>query len=203
MRNKISQAISVLMHPIFMPLLTLKLILFLSPISFVLMSPYINFITNMVVLTTIILPVLIIIMLKLNNKVNSFEMKSIEERPLPLFFSGVSMLTGYIIIYPLISMFEIIKITFFCAILIIFVSSLISKYWKISLHMLGVGGLTGVVLGVHFLVDSNISILIFLLILSGILGSARLCLRAHNNLQVYLGFCLGCIVEFTGLLFLI
>ena len=52
-------------------------------------------------------------------------------------------------------------------------------------------------------VDSNIPVLMFLLILSGMLGSARLYLRAHNHLQVYVGFLLGCIVEFAGLFFLI
>ena len=203
MKNKISQSFSVLIHPIFMPIVSLKLILYLSPISFLLISPYINFVTNMVVLTTIVVPVFIIFLLKLNNTVYSFEMKSLEERPLPLLFTGTSMLIGYIIIYPIISMFEIIKITFLCAILIVFASSLVSRYWKISLHMLGLGGITGMVLGVHFLIESNIPVLMFLLILSGILGSARLYLRAHNHLQVYVGFLLGCIVEFAGLFFLI
>jgi len=203
MKNKLSQSISVLIHPIFMPLASLKLILYLSPFSFLLISPYINFVMNMVILTTIVLPVFIILLLKLNDRVNSFEMKNLQERPLPLLFIGVSMLTGYVIIYPIISIFDIIKTSFFCAIVIVFLSSLVSRYWKISLHMLGVGGLTGIVLGVHFLIDSSISILIFLLILSGVLGSARLYLRAHNNLQIYAGFLLGCVVEFAGLFFLI
>ena len=203
MKNKILLAISVLLHPVFVPLVTLKTIFFLSPISLALISPYINFVTNIVVLTTIVFPVLMVLILKLNNKISSLEMKSIEERPLPLFLSGVCMLTGYLIVYPVISMFEIIKITFLCAIIIVFISSWISKYWKISLHMLGIGGLTGVALGLHLLIDYNINVLIFLLILSGMLGSVRLCLRAHNNLQVYVGFLLGCIVEFAGLLFFV
>ena len=203
MKNKISQSLSVLIHPIFMPIVSLKLILYLSPISFLLISPYINFVTNMVVLTTIVLPVFIILLLKLNKKINSFEMKNLKERPLPLLLAGISMLTGYIIIYPIISMFEIIKTTFSCAILIVFLSSLVSRYWKISLHMLGIGGLTGMVLGIHFFIESNMPILIFLLILSGMLGSVRLYLKAHNNLQVYVGFLAGCIVEFAGLFFLI
>ena len=203
MKNKISQSLSVLIHPIFMPIVLLKLFLYLSPISFLLISPYIDFVTNMLILTTIIVPVFIIFLLKLNNLINSFEMKSLEERPLPLLLAGTSMLIGYIIIYPIISMFEMIKITFLCAILIVFASSLVSKYWKISLHMLGLGGVTGMVLGVHFLIDSNIPILMLLLILSGMLGSARLYLRAHNHSQVYVGFLLGCMFEFTGLFFLI
>ena len=129
MKNKISQSFSVLIHPIFMPIVSLKLILYLSPISFLLISPYINFITNIVVLTTIVVPVFIIFLLKLNNTVYSFEMKSLEERPLPLLFTGTSMLIGYIIVYPIISMFEIIKITFmrysYC-----FASSLVSGIGK-------------------------------------------------------------------------
>ena len=99
-----------------MPIVSLKLF-FIPAISFLLISPYINFVTNMVVLTTIVLPVFIILLLKLNKKINSFEMKNLKERPLPLLLAGISMLTGYIIIYPIISMFEIIKTTFSCAIL--------------------------------------------------------------------------------------
>jgi membrane-associated phospholipid phosphatase len=80
------------------------------------------------------------------------------------------------------------------------ICTLINLKWKISIHMVGMGGLTGV--------DFALSNLFFfnpllpgciLILLSGLVGSSRMVLRQHSLLQVVVGFAVGfvCAMLFT------
>ena len=69
---------------------------------------------------------------------------------------------------------------------------LINLHWKISIHMIGVGGILGAVLGMaQGLFIELLWPVIIIVLLSGMLGTARLMLKAHNPLQIYAGFLLG------------
>lgn len=68
----------------------------------------------------------------------------------------------------------------------------INFVWKISAHMIGIGGLLGGVMGVAQLYALNpwISFIIGFLV-AGCLGTSRLILKRHTPAQVYAGFGLG------------
>jgi membrane-associated phospholipid phosphatase len=68
----------------------------------------------------------------------------------------------------------------------------ISYFWKISAHLVGWGGLTGLIfiLSVRFNTDLMLLLIISLLV-SGIVAFARIKLNAHSPSQVYAGFLLG------------
>jgi membrane-associated phospholipid phosphatase len=72
--------------------------------------------------------------------------------------------------------------------------------WKISIHMVGIGGITGMLLGLSslFLLDLRVPIIISILI-AGILGSARLRMGAHQPSQVYVGYLVGIFCEYLML----
>lgn len=68
----------------------------------------------------------------------------------------------------------------------------INAWWKISTHMVGMGGLVGALIAFSILFYSNqIFLLCVLIILSGLLGTARMILRQHTLAQVFGGFLLG------------
>ena len=203
MANFVFKIISVFMHPIFMPLIALRITLLFLPISIVQIHPYIKLINIVFVLSTIFFPLLIVFFLMMIKKINSLEMSSTKERPLPLFLSSIVMLVGFIIIYPIISLAPVIKIEFLCSIIIVLAACVISTYWKISLHMIGVGGLLGAISALHLLYGGLTTIIIITMLAAGILGTARLTLNAHNKLQIYAGFILGFFIEFLGVLIFI
>nr|MBA3901746.1 hypothetical protein [Bacteroidota bacterium] len=69
---------------------------------------------------------------------------------------------------------------------------IITLAWKVSAHMVGMGGLAGAVIGLSVKFSINLQVLIIsLLILSGLVGYARLQLSAHTHTQVYFGFLIG------------
>ena len=84
------------------------------------------------------------------------------------------------------------------AIIILLIAHLVTLKWKISAHMIGIGGLTGVMIGLsqRFSID-HFWIILFLILTSGLIGFARLKIKAHTYQQVYAGFILGLFIQWS------
>jgi phage shock protein PspC (stress-responsive transcriptional regulator) len=82
------------------------------------------------------------------------------------------------------------------------ISLIITSRWKISIHMLGIGGVIGAIAGIsqRFQFDHSI-LLIALILFAGLVGFARLKTKSHNYRQVYAGFILGVAVEWMVVLY--
>lgn len=79
---------------------------------------------------------------------------------------------------------------------------IILPFWKISSHLIGLGGLAGLLFGLTFRLNADIPLYVIgVFILSGLVASARLKLNVHNPSQVYLGFLLGFVVVGSLLFF--
>jgi membrane-associated phospholipid phosphatase len=73
---------------------------------------------------------------------------------------------------------------------------LIYKNFKISLHMLGIGGLLGFLMFVSYHYELNLLILISsFFIISGLIAISRIKLKAHTLKEIYLGFLVGMVSE--------
>ena len=71
----------------------------------------------------------------------------------------------------------------------------INLYWKISLHGIGWGAFVSM-LFIMTSISSNMYLIYFLvsILMSGIVGWARLKLKSHSESQVYVGFTVGFVV---------
>lgn len=75
---------------------------------------------------------------------------------------------------------------------------LINLRWKISLHMIGIGGLCGGLTMLYYLSqEGSPMFLAAAFLLAGLLGTARLILNAHTPMQLLAGFALGFASEVT------
>ena len=197
---QLSKFISIVLHPVFMPLLALHLTLEALPSIVFLISKDLNYIYGILICCAIILPLLSIFFLIKKGKVSSLEMSNHKERPLPLYITVLWMSLGlYLLNYTLIYT-PLLKAELFGAILIILFAAIISKFWKISLHLLGIGGVVGVFIALQLMGEGVLHLLLIFLLLSGILGVARLEEKAHNYAQVYVGFLLGVSLELITIL---
>lgn len=79
-------------------------------------------------------------------------------------------------------------------------TALITNFWKISLHAIGIGGFVGFMVGLNqYSHLANFEIVLpMLFFLSALVLSARLKLNAHSLGQVYAGFVLGICVSFVS-----
>ena len=192
---RLSKLISIILHPIFMPILALYLSLKQIPSIGVAITNYQNYIYLVLIFSTVILPLISILFLIKSGKVSSLEMSNHKERSVPLFRTALWMGLGYYILENILVFSPIIKAELIGAISIILIASIISKYWKISLHLLGIGGLVGVLIALEIIYGNLQHLIIIFILLSGVLAMVRIKEKAHNYTQVYIGFLGGLSVE--------
>ena len=197
---QLSKFISIVLHPIFMPLLALYLTLKSIPSIAFAISQYLNYTYGIVICCTILFPLVTLFFLIKSGKVSSLEMSNHKERSLPLFRTVIWMLLGLYMLNNILFYAPIIKAEIIGAILIMLIAAGISKFWKISLHLLGIGGVVGVFIALQIINGGVLYLLLIFILLSGILGVARIDQKAHNHAQVYVGFLVGLSVELITLL---
>ena len=197
---KLTQLISILLHPMFMPLLALHLTLLVLPSLAFTLSHNLLLIYGILIFSTMVLPLVSIFWLMRKGQVSSLEMSNHKERTLPLFKTVIWMSFGYYLLQNLLFYTPILKAELLGAIIIILIAAIISKFWKISLHLLGIGGVVGVFIALQIIHGNFLYLLLLFILLSGLLGVARIKQKAHNYAQVYAGFLVGLSVELITLL---
>ena len=192
-----SRFFSVFFHPVFMPLLIVCLYINLTGLDCWGITRKDTLVLYFILFFfSVLIPVISLFYLIKQKSVSSIEMENKKERPKPLFITCVSMfLGGVFIIFLANNTWVAIRSVYLSFCFIILVSAIISKYWKISLHMLGCGGVCGALLILYLQNITNIYVLLLFLILSFIVAIARIKENAHNKLQVYIGFLVGIIFE--------
>ncbi|MDA7728725.1 hypothetical protein N8838_01060 [Flavobacteriales bacterium] len=178
-----------------MPILALYLSLKQVPAIGFAITDYQKYIYFVLIFSAVILPLISIFFLIKSGKVSSLEMNNHKERSIPLFRTALWMGIGYYTLENILVFSPIIKAELIGAISIILIASIISKYWKISLHLLGIGGVVGVLIGLEIIYGNLQHLIIIFIFLSGVLAMARIKEKAHNYPQVYIGFLVGLSVE--------
>ncbi|MBT8288399.1 MAG: hypothetical protein HKN00_00925 [Flavobacteriaceae bacterium] len=196
--NFILKSISYLFHPLIMPLV--GVIFYFSKSPRFIPQPIIKAKIFALVLLTILLPILLFFLLKSLKKISSIHLGSTEERRIPLaIYCGIiglvlmRVLPSNELIEPHFFMVGVLGSTLSCLILAIL-------NFKASIHMLAVGGVLMffIALSIHFHININGSIaLIF--IITGALATSRVHMRAHNALELAVGFIIGVVPQFIVL----
>lgn len=146
---------------------------------------------------TFLLPVLNLLILYKLGYVSSIKVENRQERTLPLILTSFCYFGLFYMIYDF-SIWPAVKILILGGGVCIFLAALINFWWQISTHMIGIGGLIGVLLAICFYVQTSILIPISVgFILAGFIAFSRLQLKAHTPAQVYSGFLFGCIIQFS------
>lgn len=146
--------------------------------------------------STILLPGIMILFFKTTGLVTSWKIENQQERNWPLLIGAVIYLAAfYVLRNPVVPFF--IRLFLLGAILGILISLVINLRWKISLHMIGIGGLCGGMSMLMIMQGSGSPLILFtIFICAGILGTSRLFLEAHSPQQVFAGFVTGFITQF-------
>lgn len=137
------------------------------------------------------MPVLITLYLLQKGFIRSLEMNERKERRIPFLAAMLMYLSCYLLLRQLPAP-ELIPAIVISGAVVIAIAFAVNLWWKISIHMLGLGGLAGIIFisGNRILTDVSFYFILVLLI-SGITGWARLSREAHTSMQVYTGFIAG------------
>ena len=192
---KFSKIISYLLHPILMPIIVLYLGINNVDYFYLIFHNYSNNLYVIILTFTMVLPLISSILFVKLGRVESLEMRKKEERRGPLFMSALIMIIGFPIFYSIAKLSFHLSSIYISSIILLFFAFLITKRWKISLHMLGIGGATGTFIALNYIFGGIYYFVILFLFLSGLLAFSRLDQKAHNASQVYIGFVLGCVFQ--------
>lgn len=192
---KFHKFISVVLHPIVIP--TLGVLLYFMFIPNSISSHQKLLILGLIFVVTYLIPLLILILLKIFRLIQSYQVSSIAERKIPILLMIVLFyLLGNTLFS--ISFVRDLGILFFATSFgLVIIYLLFMFQLKASLHILSVGIATGffLLLSVQYSI-SFLPIIFILILISGILASSRLYLKAHTPREVYLGFFLGIVSPF-------
>ncbi|MCD4745389.1 MAG: hypothetical protein K8R58_03735 [Bacteroidales bacterium] len=201
METKIAKTISYIFHPLIIPSYILLLLFNLNSYFSLLISPSAKLmILGMIFTITFILPLLSIFIFLKKGLVKTIQMETKEERVYPFIITAIFYYLAYYLLKQL-QLSPVFYLFILGSTLLIIITLFINFYWKISIHMIAVGGMLGTFLGLSLILNIDITFLISLIILcAGFVGFARLKLNTHKPPQIYSGFLLG--AAFMLLLFI-
>lgn len=190
MKTKLAKAISILLNPAFMPMLGV-FIIFHSKIYQHINPQHQLYVYLIVFVFTILFPLSLFPLLSVWNLIGSIHLDERKDRFIPLFISTLSFYVTHFLILKMGGPRLLSLFTFAMSLTSLLVL-LVTLFWKISIHMTGIGGLTGLILALSlsFQVDLFM-ILVLAIIVSGFLASVRLYLQVHTISQVAAGFFAG------------
>lgn len=197
-----ARAISVLLHPILMPVVALWAALHLDPhLSYFLPPQARIFTLGIVVVMSVVFPTISMLLLRRAGVISSLEMPTREERIAPF----VLMLIYYGMTYYMLRQTRLdgtVLALFAGVMLALLLTTLITFRWKISVHLVGVGGLVGTVAGISAMHGEGLLFwLAISVLLAGVLATARLLTGSHVPAQVYAGGVLGFLCTYGCLAF--
>jgi hypothetical protein len=140
--------------------------------------------------STCLLPFVFISLGKLHRGWN-IESEHYLNRVMPYLFTALSAFFGSQLLgkLPVPGIFRVFLLAI-CLIMVI--ATLLSFKWKVSEHLLALGGFLGSLLALNFKYGMNVFWLIVAVVLvSGIVGTSRLYLEKESQKQVYASFLIG------------
>ena len=211
--NTLFHFLSVAFHPLLIIIYTLFLYLAVNPYLF----PYsgereFGAIVLVILFTSVVIPGIAILLMLGTGFISSLQMKERTERIGPLIVTAIC----YLWLYLNIRTHNAIPIDFgrfvLGALIALFVAFFINNFSKISLHATGMGGLfAGAIyllashgeshLYIGQVVVNNILTIALLCILTGAVLTARLYLKAHNNIDVIGGLLVGILGQIIAIRF--
>ncbi len=203
MSKTIANTISSVFHPLLVPTYALVMLMNLQTHSILAIPFKFRYIlVGFIFLTTFVIPSIFIFILLKVGHIKSLKMQSRRERVLPMLIIALSYYGTYYLIKQT-SVAGLVTLFMVGSTMLVLISLIINYATKVSLHMTAWGGVVGTLLGFAIRLNYNLTFVLFLfIILSGIIGTARLKLDAHTPFQVYLGFLVG-MIGMGSLFFLI
>lgn len=197
MNLALARFLSVLFHPLLMPTYLFAIVLYWLPES-VLTFPMDKrwILLAFIGFTTFLIPGLGTYAMMRYGLVNSMQLGDRAQRRFPLIFTTLCYATITYLFQRNIQFGELFYYLMMLITASVFVTYVVSLFWKISAHSMGLGGLIGLLVFMNVLLPESglIYLIVLFILISGAVMSARLALDEHTPPQVYTGIVTGFLV---------
>ncbi len=208
----LAQGISVLFHPLYIILYFFGLMILVNPYQFsgFQHEDMVVFFISLFMLSCIIPMIAVLMMYFLGFMQGGLEMSDSKDRIGPLIVTGICYCWLFINFFNSSYVPIILTIFMLGATIGLFITFLMNLFQKVSLHMVGLGGLIAGSITLVFgggygsfeiillnqIFNINLVLLLMLIVLiTGLVASARLYLKAHVTHEIYGGFIIGFISQ--------
>ena len=196
-----AKAVSTVFHPFLMPLFTLATLFFIDPI--LQEQPALFFYLGFILVVNTLGAAVSLFLMYRRGLIGDLEIRNRRQRLVPflvvLAYYAMTLLildSGEGVHTPNVYLGMLRGVVVSIAL-----GVLVTKWYKLSMHAMGAGGLVGAVLATsQFHTQFSVAWLFGWLLVAGLVGSARLALGVHRETEVYLGFIWGCAALFFAIL---
>lgn len=196
---------SYLFHPVFVPLYVSLFLLYAHPTAFAGFSDAEKKQTILIIILNLLFfPLISVLLLKAVGFIDSVFLRTQKDRIIPYIAAGIFYFWTYTVFrqqpqYPL------LLTSFVLGIFIASSAALIANiYFKISMHAIAMGGWLG-----FFLIISHTQTMLMtwpiaaVLLLTGLVSSARLLTGSHKPEEVYAGILVGIVTQVAAAVFIL
>ena len=207
--------VSFVFHPVFMPVVMILLVYKLAPVNFagIPVTPVgdprqimtLGNLLLIVALLTVFFPLFSVFIMKKLGLVQTIEMHEPKDRILPLiaitiFYFWANHVMGNLQPAPPFVV-RLLILGSFWSVIALFMASI---FFKISMHATAAGGMLGLFIALLFINPIDMRVPLFVaLILAGVIGTARLLLRAHRPWEVWSGYVVGLVIQLGAYYYLL
>ena len=200
MHERFAKVISIVFHPVLVPTLGVLLMLNSGFYFSMLSWEAKRYILLVVFFTTSILPMLAVSIKAINPRFD-INMSKSTDRVFPQLAASIFYYIGFVLLGK-VNLFPVFKLFMLASVLVIVALLLISFKWKISNHMAAIGAVAGLFFALSFRKGLNpVYSLLIIILVSGLIGTARLVLKKHSILEIIAGYALGFIVLYLVVYF--
>ncbi len=191
---------SYLFHPVFIPVYAGLFLVYVHPSAFSGFSAAEKKQTMLIILLNLVFfPLISVLLLKALGFIQSIYLRTQRDRIIPYIASGIFFFWAYLV-FKQQSQYPLILTSFVLGIFLASSVALIANiYLKISMHAIGMGSW----LGLFFILLNNNDMLMtwplsMLLLITGLVCSARLLLTNHRPIEIYAGLAVGIITQIAA-----
>lgn len=204
--NLIARIISVLFHPLLMATYLCAILMLtyppaLDPVRAEIFSGFLL----LIFFVTFLLPAINIVIFKTFGTISSVMMVERQDRIIPFVFITLFylMMTGLFYWKFHIGFHDNIFKFLVIIDLLVIASTVITFFYKVSVHSIGMGGLLGILVPLNKISEDHALFYptIALLVIAGIVMSARLYLNVHSPREVMIGALTGFAISFISVVF--
>jgi membrane-associated phospholipid phosphatase len=188
------QVISYIFHPLFIPVI--------GTVAYFLITPKYSPIELQsgnilpIFILTVIIPIIAYLILKNIGLIHSVFAPTIKERRYPLYISIILLIMVVFKVIP--NNFTAELHYYFLGLIAATMATLVLLYlnFKSSMHLMGMGSIFMylICLSVHFEINITLAISA-LILLTGLVASSRLYLKAHSKAELIIGFFIGVVSQ--------
>ena len=191
---------SYLFHPIFIPIYVTLFLLFVHPSAFVGFSFFEKEKTILIVaLNIVFFPLVSVLLLKAVGFIDSVFMRTQKDRIIPYIACGIFFFWAYTVFKEQ-PRFPLLLTSYVFGIFLASSAALLANiYFKVSMHAIGMAGWAGFFMVIAFSYSMLMTWpLVIVLLLTGLVCSARLLLNNHEPLDIYGGLLVGAVCQFAA-----